>query len=460
MKIIQLEAENIKRLRAVTIEPKENVVEISGKNESGKSSTLDSIMYALGGKDSIADEPLRQGEKKGKVVLNLGKYKVTRTFTAAGGGTLKVESADGSEYKSPQTLLDGFLNDLTFDPLRFVKASPGAQKDMLLEISQIPVNLADLSKLLPASVPLSGKMYSTNPSLACLEIIADIIKAITDQRVLVGRDRDRAKGAWESIILPDDTPAEPIDLADLIKKRQDANEVVMRKQQLIDEKERRITELSYVREKLAGMEQQIEDLRVRFAKEREAENALTFNIKECEGAILNMPPAPDNSALDEQFRSAQFLNKAYERAQEKKGLQETWMGFESTYNNLTNSIIAARKEREDLLVKTKFPIDNLSINDDGRITLAGVPIDQRGTSKQILLGLTICAALNPLLRVILLRDGNDIDGDNMKLISQWATENNMQVWIERVADSPKGHLFYIEDGGIFQERADEPADKG
>ena len=50
LQILKLEAENVKRLKAVAIRPHGSVVKVGGKNGQGKSSTLDAIMYALGGK--------------------------------------------------------------------------------------------------------------------------------------------------------------------------------------------------------------------------------------------------------------------------------------------------------------------------------------------------------------------------------------------------------------------------
>ena len=43
LRIISLEAENVKRLKAVRIRPDKTVVMIEGKNEAGKSSVLDAI---------------------------------------------------------------------------------------------------------------------------------------------------------------------------------------------------------------------------------------------------------------------------------------------------------------------------------------------------------------------------------------------------------------------------------
>lgn len=74
MKIVKLQAENVKRLRAVEITPNGDVVYISGRNGQGKTSVLDSIWYALKGGDALkgVDKPIREGEKTAMVSLDLG----------------------------------------------------------------------------------------------------------------------------------------------------------------------------------------------------------------------------------------------------------------------------------------------------------------------------------------------------------------------------------------------------
>lgn len=50
MKIISLKSENVKRLSVVEVIPKDKaLVIVAGKNGQGKSSVLDSIMFALAG---------------------------------------------------------------------------------------------------------------------------------------------------------------------------------------------------------------------------------------------------------------------------------------------------------------------------------------------------------------------------------------------------------------------------
>ena len=50
MKINRLEIENVKRIKAVKLEPAQNgLTIIGGDNQQGKTSVLDSIAWALGG---------------------------------------------------------------------------------------------------------------------------------------------------------------------------------------------------------------------------------------------------------------------------------------------------------------------------------------------------------------------------------------------------------------------------
>ena len=63
MQVTKLYAENILKLKAVTIVPKSSVVEIKGENEAGKSAILDAIEIGLGGKKHAPSEPVRRGAK-------------------------------------------------------------------------------------------------------------------------------------------------------------------------------------------------------------------------------------------------------------------------------------------------------------------------------------------------------------------------------------------------------------
>lgn len=83
MKIIELQAENVKRLRAVDITPDGTLQVIGGRNAQGKSSVLDAVWLALGGGKAAKETPLpiRDGQEKASVRLDLGDLIVTRSWT-------------------------------------------------------------------------------------------------------------------------------------------------------------------------------------------------------------------------------------------------------------------------------------------------------------------------------------------------------------------------------------------
>lgn len=117
--IISLTVENIKKIKAVTIRPSGNVVEITGRNGQGKSTVLDAIWWALKGKDNIQTAPIRNGEKTGKITLEVEQYIVERTFKRNEHGddyttNIKVITKARAQMRSPQAVLDGFTGMLGF----------------------------------------------------------------------------------------------------------------------------------------------------------------------------------------------------------------------------------------------------------------------------------------------------------------------------------------------------------
>jgi energy-coupling factor transporter ATP-binding protein EcfA2 len=161
MKIINLKAENIKKLVAIDITPTGHVVKITGKNGQGKTSILDSIFWALGGTENIQAQPIRQGEKKARVELDLGDMIVTRTFTE-GGSALTITNKEGLKFPSPQTMLDNLLGRLAFDPLEFMSMDPKKQLETLRALTGVDVSDLDKKRqsIVMPSLSSPGSMLS------------------------------------------------------------------------------------------------------------------------------------------------------------------------------------------------------------------------------------------------------------------------------------------------------------
>jgi len=68
-KIQEIEIRNIKGVKQIKIVPNPTIVKPAGKNGAGKSTVLDCIRWAFGGKKAIKDaKPIRHGEDKAEIV--------------------------------------------------------------------------------------------------------------------------------------------------------------------------------------------------------------------------------------------------------------------------------------------------------------------------------------------------------------------------------------------------------
>jgi hypothetical protein len=136
VRITRFEAENFKRLKVVEIDPDDNTVVLGGRNAQGKSSVLDAIMAALAGKSGAKEltRPIRDGEKKARVVVELDDIRVERKWTPS-GSTLTVGPKDGAaKFTSPQAVLDKLIGALAFDPLAFATAHWTQQTETMLDL--------------------------------------------------------------------------------------------------------------------------------------------------------------------------------------------------------------------------------------------------------------------------------------------------------------------------------------
>ena len=144
IKINKLEIENVKRIKAVKIEPsRDGLTIVGGNNNQGKTSVLDSIAWALGGEKYRPSQAVREGSvippnlrivmSNGLVVERKGK-----------NSSLKVTDPEGN--KSGQQLLNEFVEQLALDLPRFMESSGKEKAQTLLRIIGVGEQLAGLEK--------------------------------------------------------------------------------------------------------------------------------------------------------------------------------------------------------------------------------------------------------------------------------------------------------------------------
>jgi DNA repair exonuclease SbcCD ATPase subunit len=423
MKILALQAENLKRLVAVEIRPDGNLVEITGKNGQGKTSVLDAIWWALEGASHIQAVPIRRGATEAIIRLDLGELKVTRKFKAKEDGgfttSIAVENADGAKYGSPQAMLDALVGELAFDPLAFTRLKPSDK-------------LETLKRFVPG-VDFEG--------------IERANKAEFDERTAINRRAKEIKAQAEGVVVPAGAPAELIDDAALIKSLEKAGEFnadIERRRAARANAEAQAsqheTNAEQIRERAQRMRAEADDLDLK--SREEAEKATQLRKRISDAAPL---PAPvDTAKITLEIQSAKTVNAAFEAAKRKAELLDQASALEQKSKALTASISARDAAKEHAIKEAKMPIDDVSFG-DGVVLLAGVPFEQASDAEQLRASISIAAAMNPKLRVIRVRDGSLLDSDAMEQLAKFADAQDMQIWIERV-DSSGAVGFVLEDG--------------
>jgi len=429
MKIKQFTAENIKKLKVVEITPKGSMVQITGANGQGKSSVLDAIEYAICGTVSIPSAPVRKGAGKAKIRLDLGDVVVTRRFIEGGGTSLAVENAQGASYKSPQKMLDDLMGRISFDPLGFTRLHPKEQLEELRRLVKLEINLDEIDQL-------NEEDYK--------------------KRTEVGRLLRGLQSEQDAIAVPENLPAESIDLTKLTQELAEAGEknaAISAEKNRRDYAKRRIEEL-----RSAARKQRDEAERLRrLAETIDAEaNRIETEADALGEGELKMPALEafvDLAVLTGAIEEGRRHNKLIEDRDRRRQVEAKIAETENEQTRLTNAIEARNKQKTEAIAKAEMPVPGLGFG-DGEVLYNDLPLNVASDAEQLRVSVAIAMAANPKLRVIRIRDGSLLDDKNLALIAEMAEKGDYQVWIERVDTSGKVGIV-MEDGQVVSVH-DEP----
>lgn len=408
MRVLSLEAEHFKRLRAVAISPAGNVIEVTGDNGSGKTSTLDAIWAALGGKDAVPDKPVRTGEERASIVLTLGdrdgvKLKVTRKFRLVDGQPktdLIVESAEGARFSSPQSMLDALVGELCFDPMAFTRMKPEAQIEALRKF----VPEVDFAK------------------------IEGLNKRDYDERTDLNRQAKQLRAEVATLPPPPEALPARVDTAALENELGRAAE---HNSAIAARKARR----EGAEAQLAALDRQIADLVGR-------RDALAAQLDEAE----TLPAAIDTDEVRQMLEQGRRSNAVLHALERRKELETRAEEFEAESAARTAAIEKRAAEAQAAVQKAKMPIPGLGFG-DGFVTLNGEPLAQASKAQQIRASVAIAAAMNPKLRVAFVADGSLLDSKSWAALEEYATAHDLQIWVETVT-AHTAAAIHIEDGGV------------
>lgn len=442
MKITTVSVTNFKRVHDVRITPDADraLVLIGGKNGHGKSSTLDALTAAFGGKKAQPSDPVRHGADEAEIVVELdGGLTIRRVISPDGESRLEVRDELGAR-KAPQQVLDSLVAGRFLDPLAFLALPPKEQRAVLMKLIPKADRIAELD----------GKRE----------------RAFT-KRTEVGRDLTKAKGALAS--LPEVKAEAPIDVAALHLEAK-THEAERRERERLEgvraqcEREAvaaRATLASTLAEK-KKIDAEIERLKGLSIQLGVKAAEWTEDIAKCEQTEADATKKCDEvtdrwDALQpriaevdaELARADEHNRKVYAARAHMERRDETAKAvsdLSKEYESITKVIETIDARKAEILRDAKLPVEGLSVDDNG-VTLNGVPFVQASAAERLRVAMGLAMSAAPDLGDVWVRDGALLDDESMELLASQAAAAGKRCWIERVGTKDPG-VIVIQDGRV------------
>ena len=411
LKINKLEIENVKRIKAVKLEPKENgLTIIGGNNNQGKTSVLDSIAWALGGEKYKPSQAAREGSvipPTLHIVMNNG------LIVERKGKNSSLKVTDPSGQKAGQQLLNEFVEQLALDLPKFMESSGKDKARTFLQI----IGLGDQ-----------------------LDTLDKEEKELYNERLYVGRTADqKEKFAKEQPYYPD-APKELISPSELIRQQQ---EILAQN----GENQRKRERLHELEQEYQKVNEQMESL---LKRQSEIESSLAIARKSASDLHDQ-----STAELEESITNIEETNRKVRANLDKDKAEDDAREYRNQYNSLTKKIEQIRDQKVKLLDSADLPLPELSVK-DGELIYKGQQWDNMSGSDRLKVSTAIVRKLNPKCGFVLLDKLEQMDLDTLKEFGEWLEQEGLQAIATRVSTGGECSIV-IEDGYVVgSEKVEEP----
>lgn len=407
--ITALEAENVKRIKAVALTPAPTgLTLVGGNNNQGKTSVLDALAWALGGDRFRPDAAVRDGAMAPahlKVTLSNGVI-VERKGK---NGALTVTDPTGR--RSGQQLLNAFIEPLALDLPRFIEASDREKADILLKI-----------------IGIGTELHTRD-----LEI-----KSLYDKRTFTGQLAQQKKHFAEELIYYPDAPEEPVSASDLIHQQQ---EILARN----GENQRKRNQLTQLTDLLERQKKVVADLEFQLSTEKQRLTTMQADVKIAQTSAADLQDE-STAELEASIRSIEETNQKVRANLEKARAEDEAAQYASAYDKLTEAITQKRADRMALLNGADLPLPELSV-EDGALTYKGKHWRDMSGSDQLRVATAIIRRLNPDCGFVLLDKLEQMDMTTLAEFGRWLESEGLQAIATRVSTGSECQII-IEDGMV------------
>lgn len=425
VKINSLEVENVKRVKAVQLEPKQDgLTVIGGGNSQGKTSVLDAIAWALGGDRRRPTNAKREGAARDprlKVVLSNGIVVERR------GKNSSLHVIDPEGNKSGQKLLDAFVGQLALDLPRFLNMNAREKADELLQVIGIGDKLSELD---------------------------DKQQKLEVRRLETGRIARQKRGAAEELPMFADAPEEEISASDLIKQQQEIFARNGQKQRdrdnaaaLAAAADNADSAMFLARDRVEQLRKQLADAEADYVAKQEAAEAASNRAREAEKSASQLQDE-STAEIEASIENIDRINEQVRANMRRAAAIAEADAMEAEYNDLDAQVNAVRDEKRALLEGADLPLPGLSV-EDGAIVYNGQQWDGMSSSEQLKVATAIVRAVKPECGFVLVDKLEQMDPKTLSEFGAWAESQGLQVIGTRVADDETCTIV-IEDGHVVE----------
>lgn len=406
---------------------------IGGNNAQGKSSVLDALTSAFGGKPTYPPDPVHHGAARAEIVVELdgevegisGRFAIRRTITPDGGGKLEIRGPAGL-ITPAQEWLTKLVGARFLNPLAFLDGDTPADKRrrraQLLKVAGIDTDAIDAER-----------------------------KSIEAERVIAFREAGRAKGEYERLPETGEAPAAARAIGEVTA------ELATTEAELRDVGLARVAHTNARRDRAAA-DQRVAELRAQLAA-AETTAARAAEVERVAAAqVAERATGDHEQALQarltalrveaERSQTAARWAAGAEHARRRRTEAETAMRqAQGTYDGLTERLQALDARKATALAAASLPIAGLTFTDDG-VMLNAVPFEQASQAERFRCAMAVAIRLSPNLRAVWVRDGSLLDDESLQLLADIAAEHGCDVIVERVGTRDPG-VIVIHDGRII-----------
>lgn len=445
LRITHLIQKDFKRVESVEIVPGDKtLILVHGPNEQGKTSILDGIIAAVGGGRKSPAMSVRKGAESAVNELWLSdeegpKYRIVRTATDS-DSTLRVYDVSEkipASLKAPQKLLDSFIADISFDPLKFMRA--GKDEAMKLLLSAVGM-LATYEKyqsqrrgLLDARNEAERKLAQENATVASMPHHPDVKDRKSDDEARAAVNAANAHNT--SIDDAEDDIQRLLDNQDSDARNADEGE-----KRMVDSIAKMEASLKASKEQLKEMQKARAEIEASYVEQI----AEARKVREGLGV---------KKTADDMMQSVEAVAAHNRKVDEN----ERRAAAESRVNAAKKAFADIQKQVEELDAKAREDLESspigaavpgLVVKDDG-IYHNDVPIEQASGMRKLELSLLVGMAANPRLRVMCVDEIDRVDDDSLKRIVAFCKKNKYQLWgtAVRVTSSDDDFALIPVSGG-------------